>query len=132
MPSEIGGQENRLRALTGLSPDGRKRGRGLSLVEAKLWNRSDNLQNFIEGNWGLIGWELETARKIEDVRKALNAADRQQQQLIQVFTRITDARATAVDLRRRAKELKRFDKEQRAAAANQQRCEESLQKVTWA
>jgi hypothetical protein len=39
-----------------------------------LLNRSDNLVSFIEGNWGLIGWELQTAKTIEDVRNALNAA----------------------------------------------------------
>jgi hypothetical protein len=97
-----------------------------------LLNRSDNLVSFIEGNWGLIGWELETAKTIEDVRNALNATDSQQPHIIQVFTRASTATATALDLRRRARELRRLDKEVRAAAANQQRCGESLQKVTWA
>jgi hypothetical protein len=98
-----------------------------------LLNRSDNLLNFIEGNWGLIGWELETAKTIEDVRNALNKVDPgQQPQPIQVFTRVTKAKATALDIRQHRRELNRLDKDARAAAANQQRCQQSLQKVTWA
>ncbi len=116
-----------------VSANQRKRGRDISLIEPMLLNRSDNLLNFIEGNWGLIGWELETAKTIEDVRNALNKVDPgQQPQPIQVFTRVTKAKATALDIRQHRRELNRLDKDVRAAAANQQRCQQSLQKVTWA
>lgn len=41
------------------------------LSDAQLTNRRDQLVQFLEGAWGLIGWDLRKARKAEEVQKAL-------------------------------------------------------------
>lgn len=47
-----------------------RRGRPLLINDASLEGARDELIWFLEGIWGEIGWELQTAKKIEDIRKA--------------------------------------------------------------
>jgi hypothetical protein len=56
---------------TNASAKARKRGRPTRLDDASLVNRRDSLVGVLESAWGLVGWELQTAATVEDVRRAL-------------------------------------------------------------
>lgn len=129
MQFEIDGEENLLGVLTTDSPKRPKRGRRFSVDDAPLLNRRDSFLGLIDGNWGRIGWGLETAKTIVDVRNALRPLESESGSLVCVFTRDTALESTHAALRLRADQIANFQTVIREASLREQKCRESFDKA---
>jgi hypothetical protein len=109
----------------------RKRGRPTRLDEPSLINRRDSLVQFLEGSWGSVGRELQTAETLDDVRRALGPIAEWRHELSPLI-RSSATAGTSIHIRAQRKEIlaaaasvqeayeldqKRRDEEQRAEAA---------------
>ena len=97
MDYELDGEQNIAEVLTAFSVQPRKRGRPLSLDRQTLINRRDSLRSWLEGYWGHVGWKLERAKNILDVRKALCCGEIRFNQTIQIFVRSTKGRRATIE-----------------------------------
>jgi hypothetical protein len=126
MTTELDGEENFEGFLTDISSPKKKRGRPSSTPQPTLLGRRESLASVLDAGWGLVGWELRTAKTLEDIRSAFKALDQWGQDQIQLFTHAEATEATPRQLRLRAREIGQLVEQERAAAATEQRAQELL------
>lgn len=129
MQFELDGEENLLGVLTADPPKRPKRGRRPSVDDFPLINRRDSFLGLIDGNWGRIGWELETAKTIVDTRNALRPLESESRSLICLFTRDSATESTVAELRLRAKQTRNFQTVVRETSSHEERCRVSFDKA---
>ena len=116
MTTELDGEENLEGLLTDFPLPKKKRGRPSLTPQPTLLGRRDSLASVLDAGWGLIGWELQTAKTLEGIQKAFKALDQWAQDQLQLFTHAEVEEATSQQLRLRAKEIGRLVEQGRSAA----------------
>ena len=88
---------------------GKKAGRPAAIDDDHLFNQCDGLITLLDQDWGDLGWELETARSVIQLRAAFGAitVPPYLQRLRAPFTRTTSATSSAGSLRQARRTLKR-------------------------
>jgi len=64
---ELVGEQNLSKPLTAIRDERRRRGRPFSLPDAELWKRRDQFAHMLGRFWGVVGWELQQAKRLEDI-----------------------------------------------------------------
>jgi hypothetical protein len=129
MSNELDGEENIEDILTRFSPTPKKRGRPFSLDQQSLLNRRESLRFWLDGSWGKIGWKLQTAKALSDLRKAFRPLDTSNHHPINIFAQKTRRTANAASLRLRTKEASGLHEEVRATALDAQKREDAVNRV---
>src|SRR3954466_6743946 len=69
---ELLGEQNLPKLLTTIRHEQRgRRGRPFSLPDAELWKRRDQLAHMLGGFWGVVGWDLQRAKRLADIQNVL-------------------------------------------------------------
>lgn len=129
MNHELGGAKNIFSGLTSFSHEPRKRGRPPSVQDQSLINQRDSLMSWLDGSWGRIGWKLQTAKTVGDIRDALLPLDTGGGHAIGIFAHATERKAMAKTLRLRKKEVADFNEEVRVASLRERASQEALDRV---
>src|SRR5438270_615567 len=98
------GEQNLPKPLTAIRGEPRKRGRPLSLPDAELWKRRDQFAHMLGRFWGVVGWELQQAKRARDIQAVFDQLKKFSDE-IRPFLHAPMRTANGVQLRLRGKEV---------------------------
>ena len=130
--TDLAGYENCGILLTGVSEEKSKPGRPQEISDVELQQALANLQFVLEQNWGLIGWELQQARTLADIRSALSLITGYNCPRLDVFRRSPTQRTTSTALRRLREEFAAALEKVRQDYTALRQCKESAERVSQA
>jgi hypothetical protein len=115
MSSELVGVDSLENHLTGFDEKPSKRGRPKDIEDDELRNAYAELAFVLEQKWALVGWPLQQANTLSDIREALNLITGIRSQRLVAFCRETIQESTSTSLRKTRKELIQARDKMRAA-----------------
>jgi hypothetical protein len=130
---EFVGEENSSIPLTSFSKPSRKRGRPVDIDDSTLFATRDRYVHLFEQTWGLVGWDLQTAKTLEDLRAAMSLWDVSTRQYYrtELFIRhCPDTRSKSNTLRAKRTELSDVRQEQRDALQTEQEARRAVERVS--
>ena len=115
MSSELVGVDSPENHLTGFGGKPSKRGRPKDIEDDDLRNSYAELAFVLEQKWALVGWPLQQANTLSDIREALKLITGIECQRLEAFCRESIQESTSTSLRKTRKELIQARDKMRAA-----------------
>lgn len=101
---ELVGEQNLSKPLTAIRDERRRRGRPFSLPDAELWKRRDQFAHMLGRFWGVVGWELQQAKRPRDIQAVFDQLKKFSDEILSFLHAPTRA-ANGVQLRLRRIEV---------------------------